>query len=204
MKKFDSLKVIQTLFKIAEVLTRIAFVFCVIGFCGCAVGIIGLAFGAETLKLFGKSLSDYITEEGGSVAGIYAAMTAGLFIIAGQAVVLKFSQSYYERELADGTPFTKSGAKELFRLAIIEISVSVGTLILAAITYGIFNAVEPSTGEMSLSNSAAVSAGIGYLFMALIFHYGAEVREKADGVRNADIDDKASSCSDDGSRENHG
>ena len=42
-------------------------------------------------------------------------------ICAGEAVLAKFAEHYFKRELTDGTPFNLGGAKELMRLGILTI-----------------------------------------------------------------------------------
>ena len=112
-----TLSIIQKLSKIGKVLSKIMFIFCVIGFCGCIVGIFSMALGAETLKFGGVTLESILnTEAEVTVGTVYAAMAAGMILCAGEAVLAKFAEHYFKRELADGTPFTFAGAKEMQRL----------------------------------------------------------------------------------------
>ena len=58
-------------------------------------------------------------------------------ICAGEAVLSKFAEHYFKRELADGTPFNLGGAKELMRLGIFTICIPIGTQIIAEIVYAV-------------------------------------------------------------------
>lgn len=112
-----TLNIIQKLSKIGKVLSKIMFIFCIIGFCGCIVGIFSMALGAETLKFGGVTLESILnTEAEVTIGTVYAAMAAGMILCAGEAVLAKFAEHYFKRELADGTPFTFAGAKEMQRL----------------------------------------------------------------------------------------
>ena len=115
-----TLNIIQKLSKIGKVLCKIMFIFCIIGFCGCIVGIFSMALGAETLKFGGVTLESILnTEAEVTIGTVYAAMAAGMILCAGEAVLAKFAEHYFKRELADGTPFTFAGAKEMQRLGIL-------------------------------------------------------------------------------------
>ena len=115
-----TLNIIQKLSKIGKVLSKIMFIFCIIGFCGCIVGIFSMALGAETLKFGGVTLESILnTEAEVTIGTVYAAMAAGMILCAGEAVLAKFAEHYFKRELADGTPFTFAGAKEMQRLGIL-------------------------------------------------------------------------------------
>lgn len=129
---------IQKLSKIGKVLSRLVFVFCIIGFCGCIVGILSIALGAPTLKIGGVTLKSILSIEAGVTTGTaYAAMAAGMILCAGEAVLAKFAEHYFKRELADGTPFDLGGAKELMRLGILAICIPIGMQMIAEIVYAV-------------------------------------------------------------------
>ena len=129
---------IQKLSKIGKVLSRLVFVFCIIGFCGCIVGILSMALGAPTLKIDGVTLKSILSIEAGVTTGTaYAVMAAGMILCAGEAVLAKFAEHYFKRELADGTPFDLGGAKELMRLGILAICIPIGMQMIAEIVYAV-------------------------------------------------------------------
>ena len=133
-----TLKAIQALSKIGKILSKILFIFCIIGFCGCIVGILSMALGAPTLKIGGATLESFLNTEAEVTTGtVYAAMAAGMILCAGEAVLAKFAEHYFKRELADGTPFNLEGAKEMQRLGILTICLPLGAQIVAVIVHAV-------------------------------------------------------------------
>lgn len=129
-----SLKTIQILAKIAKILCKIIFVCCIVAFCCCVVGIFSLILGVEYLKIGGVSLGNILhTEANVSIGTLYTTMAIGMILSAGEYVLAKFSEAYFSKEIADGTPFSISGSKELFKLGILCIVISLGALIVAEI-----------------------------------------------------------------------
>ena len=124
----------QKLSKAGEILSKIMFICCIVGFYLCIVGIVSMGLGAPALKLGSVTLKGIINTEAETTVGtIYTAMAVGLILCAGAAVLAKFAECYFKHELADGTPFTFSGAEELKRLGILTICIPVGTQIAAEI-----------------------------------------------------------------------
>ncbi len=175
-----SLKTIQVLFKIAKILSKIVFICCIIGAVGCIVGIISLAIvGASGTLYDGATLSQIIARESGmTINHMYAAISVGLVFCAAEIVIARFAEIYFGNELKDGTPFTFSGAKELMRLGIITVSVSVGASITAAIVVAIFKGCLSGVGSLDYSDGSSVAIGIMFLVISVIFRYGAEREEQ--------------------------
>ena len=73
------------------------------------------------IKIHGTILSNV----GVNAANFAAALSGWMFVCAGEAVVAKFAEIYFKNELQAETPFTIGGAKELQRLGILVIAVSV-------------------------------------------------------------------------------
>lgn len=170
---------IQKLSKIGQVLSRIVFIFSIIGFCGCIVGILSMALGAPTLKIGGLTLESILRMEAGVTTGtVYAAMAAGVILCAGEAVLSKFAEHYFKRELADGTPFTFAGAKEMQRLGILTISLPIGTQIVAEIVHAVMEQTMQGVAPLQLDNDGSVTLGIMFIVLSLICRYGAELREE--------------------------
>ena len=169
---------IKKLSKIGKVLSRIVFIFCIIGFCGCIVGIISMALGTPTLKIGGVTLESILSIEAGVTTGTaYAAMAAGMILCAGEAVLAKFAEHYFKRELADGTPFDLGGAKELMRLGILAICIPIGTQMIAEIVYAVMEQTMQGVAPLQLDNDGSVTLGIMFIVLSLICRYGAELRE---------------------------
>ena len=171
-----TLNTIQTLSKIGKVLSKMVFIFCVIGFCGCIVGILSMALGAPTLKFGGVTLKSILnTEAEVTVGTVYAAMAAGMILCAGEAVLAKFAEHYFKRELADGTPFSLGGAKEMQRLGILTICIPIGTQIVAEIVCAVMKQTMQSAAPLRLDNAGSVALGVMFLVLSLICRHGAEV-----------------------------
>lgn len=169
---------IQKLSKIGKVLSRLVFVFCIIGFCGCIVGILSMALGAPTLKIGGVTLKSILSIEAGVTTGTaYAAMAAGMILCAGEAVLAKFAEHYFKRELADGTPFDLSGAKELMRLGILAICIPIGMQMIAEIVYAVMEQALHGVAPFQSDYSGSVTLGVMFIVMSLGCRYGAELRE---------------------------
>lgn len=172
-----TLNTIQKLSKIGKVLSRIMFIFCIVGFCGCIVGIVSMALGVETLKFGGVTLESILDTEV-AVGTVYAAMAAGMILCAGEAVLAKFAEHYFQRELADGTPFSLSGAKELMRLGILTISLPIGTQIVAEIVHAVMEQTLQGIAPLRLDHAGSAALGVMFLVMSLICRYGAEQDEE--------------------------
>ena len=82
---------------------------------------------------------------------------------------------FFKHELAAGTPFTFPGAKELIRLGICTVCISVGTSALAAIVYQIMALFFENVREMSFGGISSVGLGVMFIFTGLLCRYGAEV-----------------------------
>ena len=187
-----TLKTIQVLAKIGKIVSKIIFIFCLIGAGGCLTGILGMALGASAVKLGGLTLESILqTEAETSLGTVYASMAVGLIFCAGEAVLAKFSEHYFTRELNDGTPFTMDGAKELLRLGILAIAIPVGTQIVAGIVYGIFAAVMRDVAPLEIGTYGSAGIGIMMIVTALICRYGAELHEGAQQPEQPQLPEQA-------------
>lgn len=88
-------------------------------------------------------------------------------------MIAKFAEHYFKGELLDGTPFNMERAKELTRLGIITIGVSIVTEV-AAIVYEIMSFIFASTDSLEIGNWGSVGIGIAFIIVSLICRYGAE------------------------------
>lgn len=96
---------------------------------------------------------------------------ADVISLALDGVVLCFAAAYLKQELADGTPFTASGAKSLLRLGILTIALP---LISAAVSCVIFGAFDVDISG-DYGNGSAIIVGIVLILSSLVFSYGAEL-----------------------------
>ncbi len=183
--QMETLNIIQKLSKIGKVLSKIMFIFCIIGFCGCIVGILSMALGAPTLKIGGVTLESILnTEADVTVGTVYAAMAAGMILCAGEAVLAKFAEYYFKHELADGTPFTLAGAKEMQRLGILTICLPIGTQIVAEIVYAVMEQTMQGVAPLRLDSAGSVALGVMFIVLSLICRYGADIYEESKATRN--------------------
>lgn len=183
--KMKTLNVIQKLSKIGKVLSKIMFIFCIVGFCGCIAGILSMALGAPTLKFGDVTLEGILnTEAEVTIGTVYAAMVAGMILCVGEAVLAKFAEHYFKRELADGTPFSLGGAKEMQRLGILTICIPIGIQIIAEIVYAVMEQTMQGVAPLRLDNAGSVALGVMFLVVSLICKYGAEIYEESKNARN--------------------
>lgn len=173
-----TLNTIQTLSKIGKIISTIIFIFCIVGFCGSLIGIISLAVGMGTLQLGGITLKGVLENEAGlSESTMYASMAVAAVFCAGEAVLSKFAEHYFHRELQDGTPFTQGGAKELLRLGILAICIPVGAQVLAGIVHGILEHTMGEIAALEYGGLSSVPIGIMMIVLSLVCRYGAELNE---------------------------
>lgn len=172
-----TLNTIQKLSKVGKILSRIAFVFSVIGVAGCGIGIIAMALGTPTLKIGSITVKSILKIEAEVTAGtVYASMAAGIILCLGEAVLSKFAEHYFKRELADGTPFCFDGAKEMMRLGILAICIPIGTQIIAEIVYAVLIMTARDVAPLSVINSGSVTLGVMFILLSLFCRYGAEIQ----------------------------
>ncbi len=171
----DTLKILGKLARLGKVLCRIAFVCCIVGFCLCIAAIASLALGAESLKLGRVTINGLIRMETpvGTIT-MYAAIITVMILCAGEAVLARFAQHYFQHALADGTPFTLGGAQELKRLGILTICLPLGTQIIAEIVYAALTHTSASAVSLRLSCGGSVLLGALFIVSSLLCRLGVE------------------------------
>ena len=176
-----SLQTIQKFSKIGKILSKMAFIISVISFCGCIAGILSMSLGNGSLiKLGGVTLHQLISEEYGyNIKNITATLSGWLVVCAGEAVLAKFAEVYFQNELKAETPFTLAGAKKLLRLGILTIAVPTGCAVAGSIVEGIitgFMKVEKAAAmDMYFDNEASIVLGIMFILGSLLCRCGAEL-----------------------------
>lgn len=101
-------------------------------------------------------------------------LVAGIIICIGEAVLARFAENYFKKELKDGTPFTLSGAKSMMRLGILTMCIPVVVEILIEIAYIIMKNVLTGVGEVNVDMNISFGIGIMFIVTSLICRYGAE------------------------------
>ena len=175
-----TLHTIQVLSKIGRILSKIIMIACIVAASICLVGIILLGIGVnDILKIGGTTIFGVI--EGNSqmeVSQMYFYLINGLVFTAAEAVIAGFASHYFKNELADGTPFTFNGAKQMLRLGIVSI---VAFLVAQIIVGGVESIIIEYTKlklNTDISIGDSVSTGVIFIVVSQILKYGAELSEK--------------------------
>ncbi|MBE6531549.1 MAG: hypothetical protein E7679_05645 [Ruminococcaceae bacterium] len=163
---------ILTVFKVAKVIAKVAYILTIIGAVGCLIG-----------ALVSPMLYDFMPElsEDLDISWLYSAYISGTVACIGATVLLILSEKYFKNVLNAGTPFTFEGAKECFRLGIASLIISVAVSIISGIAVGVallLSGIESLDSDFSMSVS--LSSGLFYIFLSMIFKYGAELQKDAD------------------------
>lgn len=175
--KNNTLKTIQIFVKVAKVLSIIVFVCCLIGGIGSALGIITLALIPEGFQIGDITFKSFVEETAHTTIGTcYATMAASIIICAGEAVLSKFAEKYFNHELEIGEPFSFDVAKEMITLGILTIAIPLGTNIVASIVYAIMKAVLENVAsfDSDLLSGISISLGLMFVVVGLLCRYGAE------------------------------
>ncbi len=164
---------ILTVFKVAKVIAKIAYIFAIIGAVGGLV-----AFGAlAVFNMFNFLMPENLVgvEFNYSYYGLYI---TGVVSCIGSAILGFLMEKYFASVLNVGTPFTFDGAKEIFRLGIGSLILSAVSSLVAVISAGIINLLEGSIAvNFDLNISVSVVIGLFFMFLSVVFKYGAELQK---------------------------
>lgn len=179
----STLNKIQNLSKLGKILSSIVFIFCLVGIIVSIVGIAFRAVGMEAVHIGGVTLKSFVQmNTGTNIDTVNIYMAVAIILCSGEAVIAKFAEHYFKGELLDGTPFNMERSKELTRLGIITISISIITKLTASIVYEIMSFILGSTDSLEIGNWGAVSIGITFIIVSFICRYGAE-SEKMQNIK---------------------
>ncbi len=165
-----SLETIQKLSKMGKVISKILFIFSLIGIVGSIVGLICMNLNLPTISIGGITLHSILIKENISDNTIYISMMVAIILCLGEAILAKYSEHYFNRELIDGTPFNIDGANELKRIGILTICIPLVTQILTEIVNGIMK----ETSTLSLDCSGSILLGLMFIVLSIVCRYGAE------------------------------
>lgn len=158
--------------KIVSIVAKVMFVILIVVAALSTLSLIMTAAGLDEIaSIAGVTIHGIVTPGGEDYLMISAILTC-----VSDAVLLGFACRYFKNELNAGTPFTHDGAKELFRLGVLNIAVPIAAGIIDAIVRVICKASELPDNEYG----STVLMGVLFVFMALVFKYGAEILEKKD------------------------
>ncbi len=160
---------ILTVFKVARILAKVAFILCIVGGAGCLLGLITLPF------------VGLVAPAEVSLSTAYFGCLSGLIACAGEILLAFWAEKYFKSVLDAGTPFTFAGAKECFRFGIASLIVSASVSVaVGMISFLFFLFAAPSLAESDVNLSFSLSTGLFFLFLSMIFKYGAELRLSAE------------------------
>lgn len=165
-----SLEVIQKIVKVLRILAKIAYIFCIIGAVASAIGTVSLFAIDENSEIWKKAL-EAIQPDTIDLAAVRCTCLTGVFVCAAGAVLSWFSKRLFEDELAAGTPFDGHICKDVLKVGIIYLAVSVVSGIILAIIYACFNL------DADGSVFPGFTTGIVYIICWLLCRYGADVKE---------------------------
>ena len=156
---------VMTVFKVVKIIAKVVFILCIIGGAGCLIGLATLP------------IASYFAEESLDLASAYLACLVGAVICAAEAVFAFLAARYFDNVLKAGTPFTFESSKEIFRLGIISIIISVASAIFVGVVSFVFILIaDPTMKSPDANMSVSLSTGLIFLFLSLIFKYGAELQ----------------------------
>ncbi len=163
-----SLQNVQVIAKVLYIFSVIAFVCTIIGAVGCFIGACVMLLA----PLLGEELVSLILTETGaqSIAELPAALFAVCIYLIGGIFAAWFVLRYFKHELADGTPFTHRGAKELCKTGILNLAIPFGTMILASIVIAVAGVSE---GLIRVEYNA--TTGVAMILLSFLLHYGADL-----------------------------
>ena len=166
-----SLSNILTVFKVAKIIAKVVFILCIVGCAGCLLGLILLPLTGDLLS------ADIFTKEGLDLPSAYLNCIVGAIVCGGEIAFAYLSERCFTNVLDAETPFTLSGADEIFKLGIASIVISVATSVAAGITTLIIHMFsEAAMLEPDVSISVSISTGLFFMFLSLIFKHGAELK----------------------------
>lgn len=179
-----SLKIIQTVSKVANIVSKVIFICCTVGAIACAVGaIISAVLLTVDIEIGGRALSEIIISKAQMSTGeIITYCIIGILACSGEAVLARVGEKYFEHELSEGTPFTHKGAKELFRLSIFMMAVPIAIGMATSVCSETFKLISGSPLDFE-EFSADIGMGLAFLLGSVICEYGAEL---ADTKRNSE------------------
>lgn len=176
-----SLRRIQILCKIGKIICLVLFILAIIGAAGCLISIPALALGkglSESIRIEGKTFEEYIAEQGMSMPALYVALAVGLFFCGVGIFLAKYNQLFYERELKDGTPFTRDFVKYMRKVALVNIIVSASAGIIVAIALAICKLTIDLSGLKNDGFSwSTLGYGISLLILSIFVEYPVEAQE---------------------------
>ena len=178
-----SLKTIQVLAKIAKIICTVLFIVCIVGASCCALSVIILPVTKDVILYEDKTFSVVLAEQGTSYIDALTGSVIGLIVCGVGIFLAKYTELFFKKELELGTPFDKGLVKDMRKMALIHIIVSIVASIITSIVYFIFKESVPDFNGTYDFNGGSIGFGISMLIISLFCDYGAE---KANDVIEAE------------------
>ena len=173
----QSLNTIQALSKAAKIISSILFVCSIVALCLCAAGALSVIFDFGTFNLENMTVKGILPEDPGMSDGTLYAFLAQTAIFCVAAIILTaFAKHYFKRELADGTPFTHGGAKELLRLGVLGAILPSAADLLATIIIGILKKTMSDVVVSDVDMLGYAAIGVALIVMSCLCKYGADLQ----------------------------
>lgn len=109
----------------------------------------------------------------GAVLQMIGVLLGDLVLAVTDGLLFLFAHRYFKQELADGTPFTTTGADQVMHLGVKTIVMPLVAIIISAVIYECFGVERPGSWD----NGAEVVLGVSLILFSLILRHGAELRE---------------------------
>lgn len=170
-------KALRVLATVGRILSTVVFVCCIVGASLCLLGIIGLSSGVGILHITVGDIDiiGLVEEHAGmTVSTMIAAMSVGIILCAGEAVVAKFGEVYFRHELEADNPFTYASAKETIRLGILTAAIPFVTGNMAFVFVLVMKMFFNNIGDVSVDTSFPVTLGVMLVVLGLFFWHAAE------------------------------
>lgn len=169
----STLEKIQKVMRVFMILTKIAMILAYVAVALLLAGAGSLAAGdlVDKVPLLGTFADTTGVDPSQAVWLLIATAVSALF----GAVLLTLLYRYFRAEVADGTPFTITGAEKVKRLGISAIVLSFVSMCL---TDAIYERIGLSAFN-NFDNAGGITLGIGLILFSLILKYGAELEPKA-------------------------
>ena len=176
-----SLVVVQKFCKVAYIIAKVLMILLFVGtgiIFSSALMMLGLSAVEEFNQILMASFAEF--EYDFSIYQISMLMIATSVVLFANGIIFMYIKKYFKNELTEGTPFTHRGAEELKFLGIRVVVWPLAASILASIICSFANVVE------EFDVSVDIGLGIALIFLSFVFHYGAELKEKADALEKSE------------------
>ena len=175
-----SLKVIQTISKIAKIVSKIIFICSLVGGIACFIGLC-TAWIPGVLKFDGVTIENIIDDYSGfSLGNCYAALFSGICFCVAEAVLAKMAENFFKLELEKGTPFDSEVSKKLLSLGITTIWVPIAASAVAAIVSAIISKALSTSGLADFEGFSQVGLGLMFIMTSILCNAAIESKNKAE------------------------